>query len=143
MRIADINTLTPEQIRAEMKIAERYHSKVYHFKHRLADGTIRDVEVYSGPVEIQGRKFLHSIVHDETERLRAEQGLKVSEEKLRSFLEHSNDGVLMTDEEGRVIEWNASAARLTSIPQEIRRRPIHLGHSISTRAGKSKNTPRL
>lgn len=45
-------------------------------KHRRADGSLRDVEVFSGPVEMAGRSLLYSIVHDITEKKRAEEALE-------------------------------------------------------------------
>jgi PAS domain S-box-containing protein len=38
------------------------------FQHRLANGEMRDVEVYSTPIETGGHNLLFSIVHDITER---------------------------------------------------------------------------
>lgn len=45
-------------------------------KHRRADGSLRDVEVFSGPVQMTGRSLLYSIVHDITEKKRAEEALE-------------------------------------------------------------------
>ncbi|WP_448206903.1 PAS domain S-box protein [Azospirillum sp. sgz302134] len=45
-------------------------------RHRLASGDIRDVEVYCSPVRVNGRRLLLSLVHDITERRRAEEGLR-------------------------------------------------------------------
>lgn len=73
MRIMDINTLSPEEIRAEIEQARtrnRYH---FHFQHRLADGSLRDVEVFSGPIAFRGISALYSIVHDISERRQVEE----------------------------------------------------------------------
>jgi PAS domain S-box-containing protein len=72
-KILDINVLTEAQVFHEMEKAKMESRKVFHFKHRIANGNIRDVEVYSGPITIQDRKLLYSIVHDITERIRAEE----------------------------------------------------------------------
>jgi len=40
--------------------------------HRLADGSSRDVEVFTGSLEIDGRELLYLIVHDVTQRVQAE-----------------------------------------------------------------------
>ncbi len=47
MNVMDINTLTPEQIRAEMALAANSRKTHFDFKHRLASGEVRDVEVFS------------------------------------------------------------------------------------------------
>ena len=45
------------------------------FKHRLASGEIRDVDVYSGTIMVSGEKLLYSIIHDITERKQIENEL--------------------------------------------------------------------
>jgi PAS domain S-box-containing protein len=72
MPIAEINTLPPDRIKAEMAAVARHERPFLRFKHRLASGTIRDVEVYSTPIQVKGRDFLSSIVVDVTERNRFE-----------------------------------------------------------------------
>ncbi|MFO7910879.1 MAG: PAS domain S-box protein [Desulfotignum sp.] len=81
-RIQDINTLAPEQIHAHMDKARSLHRTYFEFRHRLADGSVRDVEVYSSKVEVGGKELLHSIVHDVTSRRQAEEQLKKSHDLL-------------------------------------------------------------
>ncbi len=71
-RISDINTLIPEEIAAEMESAKKEDRSHFHFMHRRSDGSIRNVEVYSGPIKVKGRTLLFSIIHDITERRQAE-----------------------------------------------------------------------
>lgn len=68
MNIAYINTQSPEEIAEERRQAESQGRNYFIFSHRLADGSIRSVEVYSSPVVIDGKTLLFSIVHDITER---------------------------------------------------------------------------
>ena len=75
MSIADINCLSTDQIKAEMELARSEQRKYFLFQHKLANGEVRDVEVYSGPASIGNRKLLHSIIHDVTERRLAEKEL--------------------------------------------------------------------
>jgi PAS domain S-box-containing protein len=74
-KLTDINTLTERQVFQEMKRAKLKGGRVFHFKHRLASGKIRDVEVYSGPIKVYGRELLYSIIHDITKRRQAELSL--------------------------------------------------------------------
>ena len=74
-KITDLNTLTEKQVFQEMKRAKLKGGRVFHFKHRLASGKIRDVEVYSGPIKVYGRELLYSIIHDITKRRQAELSL--------------------------------------------------------------------
>ncbi len=82
-KISDINILPESEIRAIIawiKSEERTH---FLARHRLASGEIRDVEVYSSPIEVRGRALLFSIIHDITERQRAEETLKRTQEALQ------------------------------------------------------------
>ena len=88
-KITDINTLTEEQVFAVMEKAKMEQRKHFYFRHRLANGEIRDVEVYSGPIKVHGKELLYSIVHDITARKEAEEALKESEEKFRYISEQS------------------------------------------------------
>lgn len=69
MKISEINTLSEEEIKQEMEVAISEKRNYFEFKHRLKDGSIRDVEVYSSPAsDNEGNRILFSIVHDITEK---------------------------------------------------------------------------
>lgn len=87
MRIGEINTLSRDQVTAEMTRARDERRNHFYFKHRLADGEIRDVEVHSGPLWLEGRQLLYSIIHDITERRRAEETLLNQYARLRALNE--------------------------------------------------------
>jgi diguanylate cyclase (GGDEF)-like protein/PAS domain S-box-containing protein len=74
--IADINTLSNAELATEMARACAQERSYYLFQHRIASGMVRDVEVHAGPVNIHGRELLYSIIHDVTERKRAEEALE-------------------------------------------------------------------
>ncbi|MBU0689816.1 MAG: EAL domain-containing protein [Gammaproteobacteria bacterium] len=73
MRISQINTQNPEETAVERTQALREERNYFVFPHRLADGSLRTVEVHSSPVEVDGRTLLFSVVHDITERKQLEQ----------------------------------------------------------------------
>lgn len=64
--ISSINTLSPEEIRQEMQAAATRERHFFRFRHRLASGNIRDVHVYSGPIQHNDRSLLHSSIEDMT-----------------------------------------------------------------------------
>ena len=88
-KITNINTLTKRQVFQAMKRAKTEQRRIFYFKHRLASGKIRDVEVYSGPIKVYGRELLYSIIHDITNRKQAELSLiergKELENKTQEF----------------------------------------------------------
>jgi PAS domain S-box-containing protein len=72
MTIQEINTLPPDEVRKAIKTVrsrKRFH---FEFRHRRADGSVRDVEVFSSRIELKGKDILHSIIHDITDRKEAE-----------------------------------------------------------------------
>lgn len=69
MFIGDITALSETDINAEMQKAISEDRNYFNFKHRLADDTLREVEVFSGPIQVCGKTLLCSIIHDITERL--------------------------------------------------------------------------
>ena len=82
MRVSDINTLPAEDLQVLLEQAKTSVRNVFEFKHRLADGTIRDVEVFTSPISIDGHDCLYSAIHDITERKQAEE----MQERLREQL---------------------------------------------------------
>ncbi|TDY57032.1 PAS domain S-box-containing protein [Aminivibrio pyruvatiphilus] len=67
INISRINTLSPEEIYREMQRARSQKENHFNFRHRLADGSVRDVEVYSYAVTVEGRDLLYTVVIDRTE----------------------------------------------------------------------------
>ena len=76
MSIADIDVLSEAETFQAMTEARSEHRTSFLSRHRLASGDIREVEVYSGPILVQGRQLLYSLVHDVTERVRLKRELE-------------------------------------------------------------------
>ncbi len=126
MRIDEINVLPPEEVQREMALAREEKRLYFQFRHRLADGKIRDVEVYSGPVAFGGLTLLHSIVHDITQRKEAEQALRESEIRLREITATLAEGLYVLDGDGRITFSNPEAQRLLGWSQkELEGRDAH------------------
>jgi len=106
MNISAINTLSPAQIREEQTLALAESKNHFNFRHRLANGKIRDVEVFTGPIELFGQKLLYSIIHDVTERKRAEEGLLLA----RFCLDHAAVGIFQIDQDGGIVDVNDQSA---------------------------------
>ena len=114
MKITDINMLPNEQVFQEIEQAKsesRYH---FFFRHRLANEEIRDVEVYSGPIRLHGKKLLYSIIHDISERKRAEQALRESKDVFQKVFESQRDALFILDASvpARISDCNPTAAKV-------------------------------
>lgn len=52
------------------------------------------------------------------ERQQAETALQESEQRFRSVIEQSTDGIILTDEQGMIIEWNHGMEQLTGLKRQ-------------------------
>ena len=107
--IHEINTATSEDIaRAQRQASESDHAE-FRFQHRLADGSVREVEVHSGPVLIDGRRLLFSVVLDVTERVQSVARLHL----LQTAIEAAPSAIVITDPVGHIQWANPAFTQLT------------------------------
>ena len=119
MHISDINTLSPDQVAAEMERARSENRNHFLFKHRHATGEVRDVEVHSGPIPVGGKQLLYSLVHDITARMESEQALRESEARYHSIIDTTAEGYWLVDMPSlRIIEVNDALCRMLGYHRE-------------------------
>jgi PAS domain S-box-containing protein len=82
MDITRINCLSRDEIFQEMERARKEERNFFYFRHRLASGEIREVEVHSGPIVLDQAQVLYSIIHDITDKKRIEDALVTANKKL-------------------------------------------------------------
>lgn len=99
-KIFDINPISELDMKAEMEKARQEKRSYFNFTHRLANGELRDVEVYSGPIIFNNKNLLYSIIHDITDRKNMEFKILRSEEKYRNIVESINDVVYEITKDG-------------------------------------------
>jgi len=114
-RMSDINTRPAQEVRAAMAEAQSGRKRTFEFRHRLADGRIRDVNVYSGPIRLDDRILLYSIVMDVTDRQEALHRLSESEKRFRLLVENAPYGIIVQTR-GVFAYVNPSARRFFGVP---------------------------
>ncbi|MBI4517749.1 MAG: PAS domain S-box protein [Deltaproteobacteria bacterium] len=82
------------------------------------DGSVVDVEVVGMPLTYGGKPAVQLVVHDITERKRAEEALRASEERYRELFENANDIVYTHDLTGNFTSINKAAERVTGYGRE-------------------------
>lgn len=99
MKVWDLNVQEEAVLRERMQQVVNQEVKKLRFQHRLQSGEIREVEVHSGPVETPRGVFLYSIIHDVTDRVRAEQALQQLNEELEARVEERTRALEATNRE--------------------------------------------
>ncbi len=92
MTISQINILSPQEVSEEMQAASEEQRNYFEFKHRLANGEIRSVEVFSYPVVHNNENLLFLVVHDVTEKVL----LQEKEERITDVVFGAGSGVIIS-----------------------------------------------
>ncbi|MCX8038230.1 MAG: PAS domain S-box protein [Candidatus Sumerlaeia bacterium] len=139
MKITDINMLPSERVFAEMQRARSGQCNFFQFRHRRAGGDIRDVEVYSHPIPVGGRTLLFSIIHDVTERRRAEQEREVlTRLSLRLAAASTSQGVaaVVREETHYLFGWDAFYLAFRRAGEKV----FHTAIFVDTMEGQQKES---
>ena len=113
----DLNTLPAEETRQRISRNREQNKTIFEFQHRLANGEIRDVETYSGPIDVRGRKLVYVAVHDITERKRMQRELQQSEERYRALAENSPNAILVHSD-NKIVYANQEAKKILGINEQ-------------------------
>ena len=87
MTIQQINTFTAEQVAEERTLAQAEGRNYFLFRHRLASGEIRTVEVHSRPYRFNEQNLLFSIINDITPGRHEAQDLWHYQERLEAMVD--------------------------------------------------------
>ena len=81
-------------------------------------GNVRWVQANSAPFIWSGRPAVLALVTDITEGKQAEQALQLSEQKYRTLVESSPDGILSVDPQGCIVDCNTGICKLLGYTRE-------------------------
>lgn len=119
LNIEDINALPPEDVRRERMRSLNKEQNYFIFPHRLADGTIRQVEVYTSVYNMNNIQAIYSVIHDVTDRVKAQEELKKNEEKFASaFQSNPNCMIISNLEDGKIYDVNEAFFHLTGLSRD-------------------------
>ncbi len=99
------------------EIKKRGHL-TFKAEHETKDGRKIPVEINSSLIKFKDEKVVLSVARDITERKKAEEELKKSEEKFRSYVENAPSGVFVVDSKGDYLEINESACEMTGYSEK-------------------------
>ena len=109
MRTTDLNTLPDSEAQQVIAPLQELNGQLLQRQHRLANGSVRDVEVSLSQIQLGERIVVHSIVIDITDRKQAEKEAQWSEARLRGITDSAQDAIIMMDPEGKISFWNPAA----------------------------------
>lgn len=110
--------------------AQDMHSFELTAKRR--DSTLFPIELSASLVNMKGISYVIGIIRDITARKRAEDALRLSEQKYRGMFEEAVEGIFQTDARGHLINANPESAYILGYdsPEELLRASKRLGNRI-------------
>jgi PAS domain S-box-containing protein len=107
-----------EELQGQLGRAAAGERFTFETVHRRRDGSEFPVEVSTGSVEFDGRRWILSIVRDVSERKRVEEALRESEAKFREAFYGASMGIALVDPQGVFVEWNDALERMVGYTTE-------------------------
>jgi len=105
-----ISQLDPPECASKVSVRieqiKRHGAAVFETAHLRKDGAVMPVEVNTRILDYDGEKVIFSVIRDITERKRAEEALKKSEERYRTFIDATTDISILKDDNFRFLIIN-------------------------------------
>lgn len=109
MKLTQLNQLSDEEVREKVVQIESREQQQFELRHRLADGEVRDVEIQSSPIVVEGRSLICSIIHDISKRKRFQRELEQRTDFLQSVIDGVSDPLMVINFDYRVLQMNKAA----------------------------------
>jgi PAS domain S-box-containing protein len=134
MTVFDINLSPQKTVEAKLVQAATTQIMSCEFLHRAANNTPRNVELFTGPIEIDGKQLLYSIVTDITEKHQAQTALQEAlelleqrviertaelertKDRIEAIFNHSGDGIVLVDVEQSIQQANYAFESMFTVP---------------------------
>lgn len=117
-----INELRSESslntLEEDLKTINEAGFAIFETIHKKRDGVLFPIEISARKVDIEGVMYFQSISRDITERKRAEETLRESEERFRRIFEDSPFCMVMTGKDMGIIRANSAFSRMLGYSEE-------------------------
>jgi PAS domain S-box-containing protein len=118
MYISDVEVKSNKKTQPELTDTSLEEHSFFETKHRLSNGLIRNIEVYSSPVNHEDRTLVHLIIHDITKRKKSEKKLKQSEANYKTLIDNTPDMIVRFDSNLRHTFVNHVVEKISGKPSE-------------------------
>ena len=112
MNIRQINVLTDGEIQEEIKNAEKEKRDYHRFRHKLSDGQIKDVIIYSDILIVEKEELLFLMIHDADDKEESEKRSLIDKAHFENLFNNSGEAIAIIDDNYRVINVNNSFKEL-------------------------------
>jgi diguanylate cyclase (GGDEF)-like protein/PAS domain S-box-containing protein len=132
IKITEINTSRADYVQGAIMNLEAADGTPLSFQHRLANGDLKQVEVRPTYVEIGGRRLIHSIITDVTDRNRAVAERQIAEAKYQKVFDNAAGGIFQCSPQGRFLSANPALALLCGYetPAELMEAIVDIGAQL-------------
>jgi PAS domain S-box-containing protein len=113
----------------------------YEAKHKAREGGYLDVECNISMIKDDEGNYIAgvAIIRNITDRKRAEEALRKSEEKYYNLIEHANDAIVSVNRDGMIIGFNKKAEEIFGYPrEELLGKPAYLLAPLKKRDDQKK-----
>jgi len=107
----DLNPISTKEHNENFEKVLNSKENIFQFKHKLANGEIKDVEVYASPIEINNNTFVYSIIRDISEELNVQKKL---EEKEKLFYQQAKMASMGEMLENIAHQWRQPLSIITT-----------------------------
>jgi PAS domain S-box-containing protein len=125
-KISDINTFSFQEVYDEMEKSLLEGCNHFHFKHRLSNGELRNVEVYSGTISHSPDNLIYSLIFDVTERDKFREQLQEIQERNEAMLKANPDVMVILNRDGVIQDYRSGENSFYSFKHDQ-----HLNKNIS------------
>ncbi len=102
MKIYQIDMMPHQNLKKILDNASINRQNHFETKHKLADGSVHDMEIFSSSIYVNNKLFRHSIVYDITAKKQAEEKIHL----LAHAVENTEEGICILDLNKRLIFVN-------------------------------------
>ncbi len=120
----NLNKITPENDahlilyqlveKAQIQTQPKINLETFHLK---KNGARIPVEIHSRAITYRGKKVILNVARDVSKRFEAEKALRESEERYRSVVENSRDGIVILNDELNILYANERFSEISGRPR--------------------------
>ena len=100
--------------KAQVQTQPRINLETLHLK---KNGTRLPVEIHSRAISYRGKKVILNVARDVSKRIEAEKALRESEERYRSVVENSRDGIVVLNHDLKILFANERFSEILGHPR--------------------------